>query len=187
MVAYSSSAQISYIFMALGLGTRAGVAAACFQVLAHAFTKPMIFVGAGRMIRVSGGGHYWSDLRGAGWRNPLAGLAFTIGGLSLCGIPLLAGFSAKYQLATAALGATWQTLPALFGLAASSLLNAMYYIPAILVIWSKTTDGQVVVKEDGYRSWEFYIAVGCFLVCNVLLGTAIEPIFAVIYQGLALL
>ena len=36
MIAYSSSAQISYIFLALGLGSRAGVAAAClFRVLAH--------------------------------------------------------------------------------------------------------------------------------------------------------
>lgn len=187
MVAYSSSAQISYIFMALGLGTRAGVAAACFQVLAHAFTKPMIFVGAGSMIHVSGGGHYWSDLRGAGWKKPLGGLAFTIGGLSLCGIPLLAGFSAKYNLAIAALGADWKTLPALFGLAASSLLNAMYYIPAILVIWSKTKDSAPIVKQDSYRSWELYIAIGCFLVFNVVLGTAIGPIFDVIYQGLALL
>ena len=34
---------------------------------------------------------------------------------------------------------------------------------------------------------ELYIAIGCFLVFNVVLGTAIEPIFNVIYQGLALL
>jgi multicomponent Na+:H+ antiporter subunit D len=139
------------------------------------------------MIRVGNGGHYWSDLRGAAWKNRWAGLAFTIGGLSLCGIPLLAGFSAKYNLAIAALGADWQTLPALFGLAASSLLNAMYYIPAILVIWSQNKDAQPTVKQDTYRSWELYIAIGCFLVFNVVLGTAIEPIFNVIYQGLALL
>ena len=134
MVAYSSSAQISYIFLALGLGSRAGVAAACFQILAHAFTKPMIFVGAGALIRVGRGGHYWSDLRGAAWKDPMAGLAFTVGGLSLCGLPLLAGFSAKYGLAVAALAVDWQTMPALFGLAASSVLNAMYYIPAILAL-----------------------------------------------------
>ena len=188
MVAYSSSAQISYIFMALGLGTRAGIAAACFQVLAHAFTKPMIFVGAGAMIRVGNGGHYWSDLRGAARKNLWAGLAFTIGGLSLCGIPLLAGFSAKYNLAVAAIGADWKTLPALLGLAASSLLNAMYYIPAILVIWGKTEEPtEPAVKQDGPRSWELYIAIGCFLIFNVILGTAFEPIFNVIYQGLALL
>ena len=45
MIAYSSSAQISYIFLALGLGSEAGWTAACYQILAHAMTKSMIFVG----------------------------------------------------------------------------------------------------------------------------------------------
>ena len=39
MIAYSSSAQISYIFLALGLGSEAGWTAACYQILAHAMTK----------------------------------------------------------------------------------------------------------------------------------------------------
>ena len=91
MIAYSSSAQISYIFLALGLGSEAGWTAACYQILAHAMTKSMIFVGAGEMIRASGG-HYWGELRGAARLAPLGGAAFTVGGLSLCGLPLLAGF-----------------------------------------------------------------------------------------------
>lgn len=184
MVAYSSSAQISYIFLALGLGTQAGVAAACFQILAHAFTKPMIFVGAGALIRVGRGGHYWSDLRGAAWRDPMAGIAFTVGGLSLCGLPLLAGFSAKYGLAVAALSMEWQTMPALFGLAASSVLNAMYYIPAILAIWGKRRE----TGEEAPRLGRSHrAAIGCFLVCNVALGVGVGPIFDLIYQGLDLL
>lgn len=186
MVAYSSSAQISYIFLALGLGSRAGTAAACFQILAHAFTKPMIFVGAGAMIRVGRGGHYWSDLRGAAWKDPMAGVAFTVGGLSLCGLPLLAGFSAKYSLAVAALTARWQTMPALFGLAASSVLNAMYYIPAILAIWGKREEGSTSLAALGGNR-EHWWAIGCFLVCNVLLGVAVGPILSLIYQGLELL
>lgn len=145
MIAYSSSAQISYIFLALGLGSRAGTAAACFQLLTHAFTKPMIFVGAGALIRAGEGGHYWSDLRGMAWRAPVAGIGFTVGGLSLCGLPLLAGFSSKYSLAVAALAGEWQTMPTLFSLAVSSVLNAMYYIPAILVIWGRR-DGERVLS-----------------------------------------
>ena len=184
MVAYSSSAQISYIFLALGLGSRAGVAAACFQMLAHAFTKPMIFVGAGAMIRAGRGGHYWSDLRGAAWRDPAAGLAFTVGGLSLCGLPLLAGFSAKYSLAVAALSVQWQTLPALFGLAASSVLNAMYYIPAMLAIWSRS-GGERGSKMPGGA--EHKLAIGCFLVFNVALGVGVGPLMSLIHRGLELL
>ncbi|MEA4932634.1 MAG: proton-conducting transporter membrane subunit, partial [Lawsonibacter sp.] len=186
MVAYSSSAQISYIFLALGLGSRAGVAAACFQILSHAFTKPMIFVGVGGMIRAANGGHYWSDLRGCAWKDPVAGIGFTVGGLSLCGLPLLAGFSAKYSLAVAALSAQWQIMPALFGLAISSVLNAMYYIPAMLAIWGKPDErGAAVRAYMDVR--EHQLSIGCFLVFNVVLGVAVGPILNLIYQGLELL
>ncbi len=186
MIAYSSSAQISYIFLALGLGSRAGVAAACFQVLSHAFTKSMIFVGAGGMIRAADGGHYWSSLRGCAWKDPVAGIGFTMGGLSLCGLPLLAGFSAKYSLAVAALSAQWQIMPALLGLAISSVLNAMYYIPAMVAIWGKPEErGRAVRIRKDVR--EHQLAIACLLVCNVVLGVAVGPIFSLIYQGLELL
>ena len=185
MIAYSSSAQISYIFLALGLGSQEGLVAACYQILSHAMTKSMIFLGAGEMIQASGG-HYWGELRGAARMAPLGGLAFTVGGLSLCGLPLLAGFSAKYCIAGAALEADWQTLPALFGLAASSVLNAMYYIPAILAIWGRkrASEEQPPVWDWSDRLGKGAIAV--LLACNVLLGTAFGPVRSLIAQGIAL-
>ena len=187
MIAFSSSAQISYIFLGLGLGSADGLTAACYQILAHAMTKSMIFVGAGAMIRASGGGHYWGELRGAARRAPLGGLAFTIGGLSLCGLPLLAGFSAKYCLASAALDADWQTAPALFGLAASSVLNAMYYIPAILAIWGRRRgEKESAALGRLFQDREGESAMVCFLLSNVLLGTAFGPIRELISQGLML-
>ena len=185
MIAYSSSAQISYIFLAMGLGSQEGLIAACYQILAHAMTKSMIFLGAGEMIRASGG-HYWGELRGAARMAPLGGLAFTIGGLSLCGLPLLAGFSAKYCIAGAALNAEWQTFPALFGLAASSVLNAMYYIPAILAIW-----GRRRAAEEQPLVWDWSDPMGkgalvVLLAANVCLGTAFGPIWELLQQGIAL-
>ena len=117
---------------------------------------------------------------------PLGGAAFTVGGLSLCGLPLLAGFSAKYCIAAAALDAEWQTAPALFGLAASSVLNAMYYIPAILAIW-----GRARANEDAPLVWmrgngEGKCAILLFLAGNLLLGTAFGPVRGLIQQGLSL-
>ena len=49
MLAYSSVAQLGYVFMGIGLGTPEGIAAACFQILIHAFTKPLLFVSVGRL------------------------------------------------------------------------------------------------------------------------------------------
>ena len=185
MIAYSSSAQISYIFLALGLGSTYGMTAACFQILAHAFTKPMIFLGAGAMIAETGG-HYWGELRGAARKTPMGGLAFTVGGLSLCGIPLLAGFSAKFCLAGAALQAGWQMTPALFGLAASSVLNAMYYIPAILVIWGRHGSDTSPIRFTRPAHPQRAAALALLLAANLLLGTAFGPIRTLLEQGVAL-
>lgn len=186
MVAYSSAAQISYIFMAFGLGNLGGIAAGCFQILAHAFTKPMIFVGTGALIRAGTGDLHWGAIRGAGRRAPTAGLAFTIGGLSLCGIPLLAGFSAKYLLGAAALNSGWQTLPALFGLAVSSVLNAAYFIPGILVIWNRPPEGADVSPLKPEIVVEHQVSIVFFLIANVLLGTMVGPVMNIINQGLTL-
>ena len=44
MIAYSSAAQIGYIFMGIGISPAAGCLAALFHILAHAVTKPMLFL-----------------------------------------------------------------------------------------------------------------------------------------------
>lgn len=184
MIAYSSCAQIGYIFLGLGLGSRAGVLAACVQLLAHAATKPMIFVSAGTMLRLSGGGHSWSTLRGAGRRSPLAGVAYTAGALSLCGLPLLPGFAAKFGLACAALEAPpWQMLAALLALAASSVLNALYYLPSVINIWSRRERPQAL-RGAGV---DFVLAAWCFLLLNLVLGACIGPVSGLLSTGLDML
>ena len=100
--------------------------------------------------------------------------------------PLLAGFSAKYCIAGAALEADWQTFPALFGLAASSVLNAMYYIPAILAIWGRKRAGE---EQPLVWDWNDKPGKGTLVVLlagNVFLGTAFGPVRALIAQGIAL-
>ena len=47
MIAFSSAAQIGYIFMGIGMGTAAGLTAAVLQIVNHAVTKPMLFLSAG--------------------------------------------------------------------------------------------------------------------------------------------
>ena len=44
MIAFSSVAQIGYIYMGLGLGTTMGIVASIFHILSHASTKSLLFV-----------------------------------------------------------------------------------------------------------------------------------------------
>ena len=195
MIAYSSVAQVGYIYLGLGLCTPAGIAAAIFQIVAHAFTKPLLFISAGGLIQASGHQKKLYYLRGAGHRCPAAGLGFTVGGLSMVGLPLLAGFVTKLVLGQAALAQEipqWQMIVALAAIAISSLLNAWYYLPAILQIWKKEPepigpDGEVYEHGKYAPGRSFWIAVVCMSAVVILLGCAALPLMRLIAQGVALL
>ncbi len=186
MLGYSSAAQVAYIFMGIGLGTEVGLIAACYQILAHTFTKPMLFTSASVLIGSGSDRKKWAALRGTGRRNPLAGVAFTVGGLSLCGLPLLAGFAAKYYLAMASMDSPEKMLAALLVLGGSSVLNAMYYLPGIVAIWYKSEDTNLPpVKLE--KDWGFIWSTVVFLIFNVVLGVAIGPMIRLLQQGLGML
>ncbi len=189
MLAFSSVAQVAYIFMGLGLGTPIGIAAACYQMMAHTFTKPLLFICTGALRRCGEGGESWHDLRGTARKNLLAGVAFSVGGLSLCGLPLLAGFAAKFELATAAVEVPGKMLVTLVVLGVSSLLNSLYYIPAIITIWfppereEEEQEQRPAVREKKERDPAFAVSTVLFLACILCLGIFIGPTMNLIVQG----
>ncbi|GAB6159547.1 complex I subunit 5 family protein [Howardella ureilytica] len=136
MAAYSSVAQIGYIFMGIGINSEIGIIAATLHIISHAITKPMLFLSATGLANVSGHSYDFKKLRGAAHKNKLAGIAFTIGGLSMIGIPLFAGFVSKLFFSVGAIESDWFRLPiVLVALAVSTALNAVYYLGAIINIW----------------------------------------------------
>jgi multicomponent Na+:H+ antiporter subunit D len=183
MIAFSTVAQIGYIYAAMGMSTLIGISAACFQVMAHAFTKTMLFTSMGSLMDASNHARNLHDLRGAARRSPLAGVAFTVGALSLCGFPLLAGFGAKYLIAEAAFHSPLYLMITLLGLAVSALLNAMYYIPAVVTLWMPTKERFTPVASDLSRR----IALVLFIVVNVALGVFFLPIMDLLSVGIVLL
>ena len=193
MIAYSSVAQVGYIYLGLGLCTTMGIAAAIFQIIAHAFTKPLLFVSTGGLIDASGHQKKLYYLRGAGRRCPMAGLGFTIGGLSMVGLPLLAGFVTKLVLGQAALARgipQWQMITALTAIAVSSLLNAWYYLPAIVQIWKggeAQTDGTAYTHGRCNSCLSFKVAVVCMALVVILLGCFASPLMELLSKSIALL
>ena len=74
MIAYSSVAQIGYIYMGFGLGTELGVLASVFHTICHAATKALLFLSASSLTEVSGDSTNFFDLTGAGYRDKVAGI-----------------------------------------------------------------------------------------------------------------
>ena len=118
LVAYSTVAQIGYLFLMFRLvaGSAAGIAerawtGGALQAISHAFAKAAMFLAAGVIARALGHDRI-AELHGAARVAPLSVLAFGLAGLSLMGIPPSGGFTAKWLLLQAALdsGQWWWAL-----------------------------------------------------------------------------
>jgi NADH-quinone oxidoreductase subunit L len=95
VLAYSTVSQLGYMFMAAGMRAY-GVA--IFMLVAHAFYKALMFLGAGSVMH---GMHDEADMKQMGGlirRMPITGWTFVVGAVSLAGVPFLAGFYAKDEI-----------------------------------------------------------------------------------------
>lgn len=134
LLAYSSVAQIGYIFLGLGLATELGFSAALFHVITHALMKTALFLSAGAIIYQTGK----RDIRcleGIGYEMPITMGVFSIAVLGMVGIPGINGFISKWYLGLAALDADKPIF--LIMILLSSFLNAIYYLPIITTAFLK--------------------------------------------------
>lgn len=182
MISFSSVAQIGYIYMGIGLGTQIGMIASIFHMISHAATKSLLFIAAIGLTDVSDGSRKFQNLTGSGYRHKFAGVAFTVGSLSMVGIPMFAGFISKLLFGQAALYSTGKMLPALIVLAVSTILNAIYFMKTVIRIYTPEQTGYETItcrQEKGYA-----VTAVLFIVLNVFIGMSSQPIVDLIRVGL---
>jgi NADH-quinone oxidoreductase subunit L len=129
-LAYSTMSQIGFMFFAAGMRFYTG---AMLLLVCHAFYKALLFLTAGNVLH---GLHDETDMRRMGGLRadmPLSAAWFTVGALSLAGIPPLAGFFAKYFVFLAAIKAGLYVL-AVIGVLAS-VVGAYYYLTIVKVMY----------------------------------------------------
>lgn len=147
-LAYSTVSQVSYI--ALGAAVLGPVATigGLVHLVHQGLMKITLFFCAGNLAETLGI-HYVSEMHGVGRRMPWTMAAFTLGALGMIGVPPLAGFISKWYLGAGGLaaGQNWVILV----LAASSLLNAAYFLPILYVAWFEQPKGPW--PEEHYRGW----------------------------------
>ena len=134
-LAYSTISQVGYIMFALAILSAGGFVGALLQVVFHSTAKNAVFLVAGAIIVKT---HITevAELRGIGKRMPATIWAFALASLSLVGIPPMAGFTGKFELATGSLEAvanigffSWLGPVVLL---ASALLAAAYLMPIVI-------------------------------------------------------
>lgn len=184
MIAFSSAAQIGYIYVAIGLGSKAGIVAAVFHMLNHAISKPLLFTSADGLIDSVCNRKNFDALRGSAHNNKLAGIGFTVGSMSMVGIPAFAGFVSKLLISEAATEIPGKMLVTLIVLSVSTVLNAIYFLHTVVTIYTPSSGDTDCIKMKATAKLAAVYAV--FIAVNLFLGLHPQPVMNILNSGLAL-
>lgn len=170
LVAYSTVAQLGYLYLALALGTpAAGVQLA----LSHAFAKAAMFLAAGTLLR--GLGHDRIEgLAGAARRMPVTLFAFGLAGVSVLGLPPSGGFVGKWLLLQSALAAGHWAFAAVA--VAGGLLAAGYVFRVLAPCFAPSS-----VERDPVRVGEL-VALG-LAAASIALGFSAPSLLGPLLAG----
>lgn len=177
MVAYSSVAQMGYVFLGIGFGTEFGVTIAIFHMIGHAVTKSVLCLSVGAMVEKTGSNEI-SGLRGIGKEMPITSAMFVLGALSMTGIPLLPGFVSKWNLALASIGVNKVLIVGV--ILVSSLLNAAHYFPIIINFFFGEENLQDKVYKAKAKPIKELLPIICLVVAMIYIGFASGEIISLI-------
>ena len=136
LLAYSSIAHLGYAMLALLVSGPAAVEAAAFYMTAYLVTVIAAFGVIAVLEPETGGAPTIEAYRGLLWRRPVLGTILMASMLSLAGIPLTAGFVAKFLLLVAGVEAElW--IP-VFALVLGSAIGVFYYLRVVVALFSRT-------------------------------------------------
>jgi multicomponent Na+:H+ antiporter subunit D len=155
MLAYSSVAQIGYMALGVGMANSLGLTAGILHMLNHAVIKGTLFMAVGCVVlRV--GSTRLAAWQGLGRQMPLTMFAFVIGGISLMGVPLTAGFVSKWYLMLAVL------------IVLSSLLAVVYIWRVVEAIYLRPALPRTEpVKE---APWSMLVPLYVMVAANIWFG-----------------
>jgi len=181
LVAYSTVAQIGYLFLIFPLSSTPQTAQTAWQggfyfVFSHACAKAAVFLAAGTVIYAFGHDRI-NELHGIVRRMPVSMFAFALAGVSLIGLPPSGGFIAKWLYLNAALASGqwwWSGLIILGGLLATAYIfrffsRAFSYFPEVV-------EGRPVPK---IMEWT---ALGLAL-CAIFLGLTAPAVTELLNAG----
>ncbi len=160
LLAYSSISHLGYILVAFLAGGRMGLEAVSFYLVAYFITTVGAFGILTTLSDRERDAERMEDFKGLFWSRPLTAVGFSAMLLSLAGIPLTAGFVAKFYIVAAGVQAnTWLLIVMLV---ANSAIGLFYYIRILAVMCEKvdvTQKSSVALKPSVYLVSGLSVAV----------------------------
>ena len=170
-LAYSTIAQIGYIFFGLGLINVVAMKGTLFYLASHAVIKSSLFLAAGSMIAATGKKDI-NDLAGIGHKMPITMFTFTIASLGLMGIPIFSGFIGKWYLLLGSLEAG--NILAVVVIVLGSLLCAAYLLPIIRIAYFESVPKENFNDPGLPQKLALIVLAGIVVVLGTLPGPFLE-------------
>lgn len=176
-LAYSTISNLSYILFGVTIMTPLGMVGALTHLIFHAVIKISSFFCAGAIIHQTDK-QYVHELDGMGYKMPCVFGIFTVSALALMGVPGLAGFISKWNLASAAAGSGNPV--AYFGIAClliSALLTAIYMLTIVVRAFFPGKDfdyGKLRDVRD--PNWKMLLPLFVFTFFIIAFGLHSQPL-----------
>lgn len=176
-LAYSTISNLSYILFGAVIMTPLGLVGALTHLVFHAVMKISSFFCAGAIMHQTDR-HYVHELNGLGYKMPHVFGIFTISALALMGVPGLAGFVSKWNLAGAAVESgnplAWGGIACLL---VSALLTAIYMLTIVVRAFFPGKDFDYDSVSDIHDpNWKMLLPLFVFTVFIILFGVYSQPI-----------
>ncbi len=179
-LAYSTVSQLSYIVLAAAVLAPLSTVGAALHIVSHALGKITLFFAAGAIYTAAHKTEI-SQFDGIGRRMPWTMTAFTIGALSIIGIPPFIGFVSKWYIMSGAFSAGMLSVAAVFML--STLLNAAYLLPIVHRAFFRPPRHDDHHGHDGHHG-EAPLPI-VIAICITAAGTLVASLFPDVLIGLA--
>lgn len=142
-LAYSTVSQLSYVVLGAALFTPLAVLGAALHIAAHAVSKITLFFAAGS-VHIGAHVDDISRMDGLGRKMPWTMGAFSVGALSMIGMPFTAGFLGKWFILVAAMQlGNWFAIAVIVF---STVLNAGYFLPILYRAYARSGEEDKIAK-----------------------------------------
>ncbi|MBP3475125.1 MAG: proton-conducting membrane transporter [Lachnospiraceae bacterium] len=182
-LAYSTISNLSYILFGVVIMTPLGLVGALSHLIIHAIMKISSFFCAGAIIHQTER-NYVHELDGMGYKMPCIFGIFTVSAFALMGVPGLAGFISKWNLATAAVESG--NVVAYFGIAClliSALLTAIYMLTIVVRAFFPGKDFDYSTLQDVKDpNWKMLVPLFVFTFFIILFGVYSQPLVDFFYD-----
>lgn len=164
-LAFSTVSQVSYIALGVATGGTLATIGGLVHLVHQGLNKIILFFCAGNYAEGLGV-HDVEQLDGLGQRMPVTSVCFTLGALGMIGMPPLAGFITKWHLGAGAIAAGAPWIVAV--LAASTLLNAAYFLPLLHRLWFRPLPAAMAERPLRLHGQRLQALVGSTLAVAVM-------------------